>query len=264
MRGDLADLPAGWVAAWSDGACAGNPGPMGIGGLVRDREGGLVAMFSEAAGRGTNNEAEYLALDRAIRLAAELGAEGVVVCSDSELVVRQLTGDYRVRNGRLHAYWSRARGAMTAFPGSVRLEWVSRVYNFDADALASRAVGMPQAPLAAEGAIPWVPRPPAETSVELPAVPASVTRLMRRRSPKFRDFLSLRVGGTDTFSRLAPEDLRSVIEARHGAGAWDWLEAALMDATDRYARSACRWAARGLSPDLALKKASVDKEMGRG
>lgn len=154
MRGDLADLPAGWVAAWSDGACAGNPGPMGIGGLVRDREGGLVAMFSEAAGRGTNNEAEYLALDRAIRLAAELGAEGVVVCSDSELVVRQLTGDYRVRNGRLHAYWSRARGAMTAFPGSVRLEWVSRVYNFDADALASRAVGMPQAPLAAEGGDP--------------------------------------------------------------------------------------------------------------
>jgi len=63
-------LPPGWVRAATDGACMGNPGPMGLGGWLRDADDTVIAVFSVAAGEGTNNEAEFAAMAQAIELAA--------------------------------------------------------------------------------------------------------------------------------------------------------------------------------------------------
>src|SRR3989344_3786410 len=84
----------------TDGACAGNPGPMGIG-IVVWKHGKKVKEISEYIGHGTNNIAEYSAVIRALEEAHTLKEKNVTIKTDSELVVRQLQGKYKVKNARL-------------------------------------------------------------------------------------------------------------------------------------------------------------------
>jgi len=85
---------------YTDGACSGNPGPMGIGFIIL-KEGKELFKFSNNIGLGTNNIAEYTAIIEGVKKAIELGAKGITVRSDSQLVVRQLNGQYRVKNQKL-------------------------------------------------------------------------------------------------------------------------------------------------------------------
>ena len=91
---------AGKATLYVDGASKGNPGPAGIG--VRVEAGGeLVVEFCDYIGQTTNNAAEYRALIQGLQMVREVGATGVQVISDSELMVRQLNGDYRVKSPSL-------------------------------------------------------------------------------------------------------------------------------------------------------------------
>lgn len=257
--------PEGWLSGWSDGACAGNPGPMGIGGVLRCGD-ETVERFSEAAGVGTNNEAEYLAVIRLLEAATKYGAPGVVCRADSELVVRQLNGEYAVRQLHLYRLYKRATRLAQSFSQDVRFVWIPREQNAEADALASKAVGMPQAASSENGGVsPWTGDPDFEPDPKalagIPDVPQAVARFLKIASPRFRDFLRLKTGGMDAFSRLPIERLRQIIQARHGPKAESWMMAALDGIEDSdYSKNALRWCARGLPPDLALKKASVDVE----
>lgn len=257
-----ADTLFGWV----DGACAGNPGPMGIGGLVKNAEGLALAVFSIHAGSGTNNEAEYLAAIQCIELAAQLGAARLQLWSDSDLIVHQFSGHYEVTKPHLQRLCDRMHRAARSIPGGVAVQWVSRVHNAEADALASRAAGMPQAPLGGEQAIGWQAcagyLPEASALAALPAGPPSVKALLRAGTPKFGDFIKLKTGGADGYSRMPLETCKAAIGLRHGPGAVAWLVEALgTQETGSFGKSAIKWCARGLPPDLALKKASVDVEM---
>lgn len=95
QRTAVTDLP--WQV-FSDGGARGNPGPAAIGVVVCDPEGRVVCEHAESIGRATNNQAEYRALAKALTLAVEQGATVVECFLDSQLVVRQMTGEYPVKH----------------------------------------------------------------------------------------------------------------------------------------------------------------------
>jgi ribonuclease HI len=82
----------------ADGAARGNPGPAAIGVVIKDEQGKFIARISRSIGTATNNQAEYRAVIAALREAIRLGIKKIDVSLDSELIVRQLSGRYRVKN----------------------------------------------------------------------------------------------------------------------------------------------------------------------
>jgi len=122
-----------------DGAARGNPGPAGIGVMIREEGGPFKRKVWEYIGEATNNVAEYHALLLALREAGRLKASRVKIRSDSELLVRQMNGRYRVRHPRLIELHSEARDLMRIIP-SFQIEHIGRELNAEADALANRAI----------------------------------------------------------------------------------------------------------------------------
>ena len=93
----------------TDGGARGNPGPAAYGYVLEDEDGTVLAAHGERIGIATNNVAEYSALIAGLEKAIELGLDEVEVVSDSELMVKQMRGEYRVKNEALQELWSRAR-----------------------------------------------------------------------------------------------------------------------------------------------------------
>jgi len=122
-----------------DGASRGNPGEAGFGVHVTTPEGKDLASLYGYLGRATNNVAEYQALLHGLRFALARGAREVRVFSDSELLVRQLEGRYRVKNPGLLPLYREASALLARFERS-RVSHVPREQNREADALANRAV----------------------------------------------------------------------------------------------------------------------------
>jgi ribonuclease HI len=122
-----------------DGAARGNPGPAGIGVVIRSARGALEREVWRSIGEATNNVAEYEALLLALREAAKLKPARVTIRSDSELLVRQIEGRYRVRHPRLVQLHLQARELMRALP-ALEIVHVRREENARADALANRAI----------------------------------------------------------------------------------------------------------------------------
>jgi ribonuclease HI len=125
----------------TDGAARGNPGPAGAGWIVETMDGEVVEEGCAYLGELTNNQAEYEALLHALR-AVELGpATRVELHADSELMVRQLNGQYRVKNEELRPRFEAARGAL-AQAGEFHVYHIPRGENARADELANRAIDM--------------------------------------------------------------------------------------------------------------------------
>ncbi len=131
------------LVAHIDGGARGNPGPAGYGVRVDDAEGRMVAELYGYLGTATNNTAEYAALLALLEYAVQAGAASVRVLSDSELLVRQISGEYRVKHPALQVLHGEARRLIAALP-SVSLEHVPREQNVAADALANRAMNLRQ------------------------------------------------------------------------------------------------------------------------
>ncbi len=121
----------------SDGASSGNPGPSGIGAVIEIGEKRIT--ISEPIGKATNNVAEYTALVKALEIAQANGAERVKIYLDSELLVRQLNGIYRVKNKQLIPLYSRVVQILNGLKG-YNIIHIPREENRDADALAKNAV----------------------------------------------------------------------------------------------------------------------------
>ncbi len=124
-----------------DGASRGNPGEAGFGVHVTSAEGETIASLFGYLGRATNNVAEYQALLHGLRFALERGTREVRVFSDSELLVRQLAGRYRVKNPGLLPLFREAQSLLARFE-SARVSHVPREENGEADALANKAVDL--------------------------------------------------------------------------------------------------------------------------
>ena len=132
-----------------DGASRGNPGEAGCGAAILRADGTVVRELCRYLGRTTNNVAEYEGLIMGLEALLQLGAKTVRVQSDSQLLVRQLNGEYRVRDARLKALWLKASELLRRF-SRYRIVHVYREANKLADRLANRAVdqgcGRPQTP----------------------------------------------------------------------------------------------------------------------
>lgn len=146
--GDAGSGPAqvrACVRVHSDGGSRGNPGPAAIGAVVLDpstRPPAVLAEVSERIGVATNNVAEYRALVAGLEAARPFAARRLEVRVDSELLVRQLEGRYRVRNANLRPWFERARELLAAWP-AVDVAHVPRDENVVADALVNRALDAP-------------------------------------------------------------------------------------------------------------------------
>jgi len=129
----------------ADGGSRGNPGPAGAGALIRDEFGNAIANVSQFLGLQTNNFAEYeaviLAFEALTKLVpkSKLKSTDVVVKMDSELVVKQMRGEYKVKNSALKEQCARLKGVMAQF-GTVSFKHVPREENSDADTLANAAM----------------------------------------------------------------------------------------------------------------------------
>jgi ribonuclease HI len=122
-----------------DGGARGNPGPAAIGVVVRDEDGAVVESVGETIGQATNNVAEYRALLRGLELAAAHGADEVELIGDSELVVRQVEGRYKVKHADMKELHGQAKAALADFERwSIR--HVKRAQNADADKLVNQAL----------------------------------------------------------------------------------------------------------------------------
>lgn len=123
----------------ADGAARGNPGPAAIGVTIKDDKGRRLAVIRQRIGQATNNQAEYRAVIAGLERAVKLGARQVKVLSDSELVVRQLNGRYRVKNAALRELYEKVvklAGSLEQF--SIR--HVPRTRSAEADGLANQAL----------------------------------------------------------------------------------------------------------------------------
>lgn len=125
--------------AWFDGATVPNPGLRGIGVLLKGPDGQRVEISREV-GHGTNNEAEYLALIAALEAAVENGVSALVVRGDSQLVINQVVGKWSVNSQSLEGLFLRVR-ELAKQVGQVKIRWVGREENAEADALSKRALG---------------------------------------------------------------------------------------------------------------------------
>ncbi len=124
---------------YTDGGARGNPGPAGIGAIIRNPKGEVLAEISEYIGKTTNNQAEYKAVVAAILKAKELKAEELDFFLDSELVVKQLKGEYKVKNKDLAPLFMKIYNARMGFK-KVTFTHVRREMNKDADKLANIAM----------------------------------------------------------------------------------------------------------------------------
>jgi ribonuclease H / adenosylcobalamin/alpha-ribazole phosphatase len=127
---------------FTDGGSRGNPGPAAYGYVIEDAAGTVLAAHGERIGVATNNVAEYSALIAGLEQALELGLDEVEVVSDSELMVKQMTGHYRVKNEALREL-SLEAGRLARRIGSVGYTAVRREHNKLADQLVNDALDRP-------------------------------------------------------------------------------------------------------------------------
>ena len=122
-----------------DGGARGNPGPAAVAAVVCDTDGVVLDEYSRTIGEATNNEAEYQAVLLGIERARELGASSVKLIGDSELVVRQVRGEYKVKKVHLRPLHGAVLKALEAFDDWA-IDSVRREQNADADRLVNEAL----------------------------------------------------------------------------------------------------------------------------
>lgn len=123
----------------TDGLSKNNPGPAAIGAILKDVRGEKIATISQAIGVASNNEAEYRAIIAGLEKALELGAKQVELRSDSELVVNQLNGRYKIKSTTLRPLYLQTAQLLGRFE-QVAITYIPREQNTEADRLANRAL----------------------------------------------------------------------------------------------------------------------------
>lgn len=126
--------------AYTDGASRGNPGDAGVGVIVKDGQGRTVLSLHGYIGRATNNVAEYTALRTLLERLPKEKCTKLVVHSDSELVVRQVNGEYRVKDAGLKKHHAEVKRLMSSLPCTVEVRYIPREQNREADRLANQGI----------------------------------------------------------------------------------------------------------------------------
>jgi ribonuclease HI len=170
-----------WINAHCDGGARGNPGPSGYGALIQDDRGMVLAELSEFLGIRTNNYAEYSGLLGCLQYALDHGHRRLRVVSDSELMVKQIQGKYKVNSPDLKPLWQEAKNRIAKLEG-FEISHALRHKNKDADRLANEAMdrGMKRSPAAGQPAPPPIKATPYPTKAEAPPNPYAKADAMLR------------------------------------------------------------------------------------
>jgi probable phosphoglycerate mutase len=177
------------ITAYTDGGARGNPGPAGYGVHILDADGNTLAELVGPLGRATNNVAEYSGLIAALQWAVEHAHRRVLVRMDSELVIKQMRGEYKVKHAAMQDLHAEAKRLISKLE-RVTFEHVRREQNKVADGLSNQAMdiveGKPPVEATATAA-PAEPAPlaPRTISIPRPAKPEHAARGTRRASPRF-------------------------------------------------------------------------------
>ncbi len=163
-----------WINAHCDGGARGNPGPAGYGALIQDDQGNVLAELSEFLGMRTNNYAEYSGLLGCLQYALDHHHPRLRVVSDSELMVKQIQGKYKVNSPDLRPLWQEARNRIAKLE-AFEISHALRHKNKDADRLANEAMdrGMKRTPTT----------PGVQPALSLPRGPALPTWTQRHLKP---------------------------------------------------------------------------------
>lgn len=258
-------------SVYTNGACSSNPGPIGIGCVIYKGNGSeIVETISKRKGEGTNNEAEYLALIEGLSSVEKYNPKTVSIFSDSKLVINQINGVFAYRDERMKKMLKEVMEIKNRIDADIEFNWISRIKNEVADNLASTAINQNQGLIVKDTFITWE-----ESFIddinqnEIDKLPKTNNKCqdsiikanIENTKMKFGDFLGLQTVGMDAYSVLGKDKLLECIKVRFGERTVDWLIASLEGTEYSFQLSALRWSARGLYPNLALKKASVDAEM---
>ena len=184
---------SGWITAYCDGGSRGNPGPAGFGVYIQDENGGVVAELSEFLGRKTNNFAEYSGLLAALQFAIDNDHPRLKVISDSELMVKQLKGQYRVNSPELRPLYDEAKRRIAKLE-AFQPQHVLREKNKQADRLANLAMDRG----AGKASSDTVSRIPAPAPVRVPAADPPkipIVRLSPPAKPEVRPLRGFVKGG---------------------------------------------------------------------
>ncbi len=136
------------IHAHTDGASRGNPGESGIGIILRDESGTILCAEGWYIGHATNNIAEYQALIACLNKAAAFRCRKLIVHSDSELIVRQMQGIYRVKDKTLQGFHRKVQALLQKMPFEFSIVHIEREKNRDADRLANIAIDSRREPVA--------------------------------------------------------------------------------------------------------------------
>ncbi len=131
-------LPAS-LRIHTDGASRGNPGEAGIGVVIEDESGKVIKEIRRYIGKATNNQAEYAALIDGLKAARGINADNVTVFADSELLVKQVKGEYKVKHPQLQPLFAEAKGLISGLK-KFKINHIPREKNAHADALANEAI----------------------------------------------------------------------------------------------------------------------------
>jgi len=205
------EATGGWFTGHCDGGSRGNPGPAGYGAVVEDPRGQVVARLSDYVGRQTNNYAEYRGLLAVLKWATEHGARRLRVVSDSELMVKQMKGQYRVKNPGLLPLWEEARRLARGLDG-FDITHTLRAGNAEADRLANEAMDRGMGKTGTEG--------PREQAKKGPGAAAGTNLPPRASAPATQK-------GHE--SPQAPQAARQVLEGYVKDGVVHLLEGELPD-----------------------------------
>jgi ribonuclease HI len=128
------------IFAYTDGASRGNPGESGVGIVLKDELGNVIASHYGYIGKATNNIAEYTALATCLKLVQTTECSRLVVHSDSELMVRQLNGQYKVKDAGLKKHFRHIQNILGTSPFQFKIRHIPREKNQEADELANRGI----------------------------------------------------------------------------------------------------------------------------
>ena len=175
---------SGWVSAHCDGGARGNPGPSGYGAVLQDESGHILAELSEFLGNRTNNYAEYSGLLGCLQWALDNHHSHLRVVSDSELMVKQIQGKYKVNSPDLRPLWEEAKRRIAQLD-KFEISHALRHKNKDADRLANQAMdrGTNRTPAPATSRTttnPGAPGPASGTRAEPPQTSPRPTPQMLR------------------------------------------------------------------------------------
>lgn len=255
----------------TDGCVRGNPGPMGCGIVVEETPEQdtvmtkkTIATLSVALGTGTNNEAEYAAIELALMHCFYVAKEEPVsLFSDSKVAIDQINNDKKVSSEHLIAAKQRVDKLKKEYVHGISFSWIGRDKNGKADALASAACGMPQAVIMSRGnifdVIDWPDTPEARdwarkyASQKVSGI-NNMTEI-QKREPKYSDFMPFIYSARPKTAKEEGELFLKKDPPNKG-----WILKALKGAGPEYVARALYFANMGFLPPYALKCASVAEE----